>query len=370
MLGEQYTGGTVDIAKCFDQVNRELVKQLAIAAGMPYGILDAYLRYQDNLHVHNAVAGGIGKGFTRRTGIPQGCPFSMMFIALVLDPWITQQRIAGNFPKILADDILLVAKGPDMLHKFSGGLADTHQYLVDMGARIAPDKNTNFASTTEAREWLKKTYWRAVGGAIKVEDNFRYLGAHICITGRNTANTLRKRFNSAICIMKKVARLPVNRSCKAKLIRAKIFPAALYGSEVCQPTERDIATLSTAIAGVIANKSVHHDIDWLFASCSRGKDLDVVSNLLARKVTMLRRNIAKRPQELWMYRDMVCRHAASGTPGATCQRNNEAQNDGTFDNISPAPHPTRASRAMWKDGPPHQTPSHTSWQIWYIWEPC
>ena len=146
-MGEQYTGGTVDIAKCFDQVNRELIKQLAIEAGMPYGILDAYLRYQENLLVHNAVARGIGKGFKRRTGIPQGCPFSMMYIALIMRPWARMQKTEGNFPKVLADDILLVATGPLMLRKFADGLAETHQYLVDMGARIAPDKNMNFAST-------------------------------------------------------------------------------------------------------------------------------------------------------------------------------------------------------------------------------
>ena len=82
LQGTPYTGGTVDIAKCFDQINRELVKQIATAAGMPAGILDAYLRFQDELLVHNSVARGIGKGFKRKTGIPQGCPFSMLYMSL------------------------------------------------------------------------------------------------------------------------------------------------------------------------------------------------------------------------------------------------------------------------------------------------
>ena len=74
MLKTPYAGGTVDIQKCFDQINRELLGQMAKNAGMDPVVLEAYLRFQNNLLVHNAVARGIGIGFTRRTGIPQGCP--------------------------------------------------------------------------------------------------------------------------------------------------------------------------------------------------------------------------------------------------------------------------------------------------------
>lgn len=35
--GTEYAGGMVDIATCFDQINRELLEQLAIEAGVPPG---------------------------------------------------------------------------------------------------------------------------------------------------------------------------------------------------------------------------------------------------------------------------------------------------------------------------------------------
>ena len=59
---QSYTGGSADIYKCFDQVQRPLIYKLLEQAGMPAGILSAYKRYMDQVLVHNAVAGGLGKG--------------------------------------------------------------------------------------------------------------------------------------------------------------------------------------------------------------------------------------------------------------------------------------------------------------------
>lgn len=78
---------------------------LAANAGMDPGVLSAYLRYQDGMVVHNSVARGIGKGFLRRIGIPQGCPFSMLFMALLLRPWHMQQAKKGKNAFSLADEV-------------------------------------------------------------------------------------------------------------------------------------------------------------------------------------------------------------------------------------------------------------------------
>ena len=106
--GDSYCGGTVDIAKCFDQINRELLKLIALAAGMPTKIVDAYMRFQDDLLVHNTVASGIGIGFKRRCGIPQGCPLSMIFITLMLRPWLLMMSGLGNQAFGLTDDLSLI----------------------------------------------------------------------------------------------------------------------------------------------------------------------------------------------------------------------------------------------------------------------
>ena len=101
----------------------ELVRQLAVDAGMDHGVLSAYIRYQEGLLLHNSVARGIGKGFLSRTGIPQGCPLSMLFITLLLRPWLMMQAKEGHVGKTLADDIYLMTFGKFMIPNFSAAFA-------------------------------------------------------------------------------------------------------------------------------------------------------------------------------------------------------------------------------------------------------
>ena len=42
--GESYVGGTTDIIKCFDQVNRQLLHRVLTRMGLPEDILQAYKR--------------------------------------------------------------------------------------------------------------------------------------------------------------------------------------------------------------------------------------------------------------------------------------------------------------------------------------
>ena len=59
---------------------------------MPPAVLDSYRKYQENLQVRNSIAGGLGRLYRKKTSIPQGDPFSMMFTALLMRPWIMEMR--------------------------------------------------------------------------------------------------------------------------------------------------------------------------------------------------------------------------------------------------------------------------------------
>ena len=82
--GSPVTGGAVDIHKCFDQILRPIVYKLAGLAGMPVAVLDTYKRYQEGLEVRNSIAGGLGRSYRKEASIPQGDPFSMMLVALIM----------------------------------------------------------------------------------------------------------------------------------------------------------------------------------------------------------------------------------------------------------------------------------------------
>ena len=82
----------------------------------------------------------------------------MTVVALLMRAWIIEMRAIDVDAKVLADDVLMVVKGRRMLRQFTKALDYTHQYLQDMGSRIAPAKSYNFASTVIGRKWLEETW--------------------------------------------------------------------------------------------------------------------------------------------------------------------------------------------------------------------
>ena len=143
-----FCGGVADIAKFFDQLRRPLVYKLSETAGMPPGTLKAYEGFLEKLEIYNSVAGGLGTPYQRRCGIPQGCPFSMMLVALTMRPWVfLMKTIPEKKAYILADDVLLLSTGTNMVRNAADAIYKTRDFLHTMGARVAPDKSYNFAST-------------------------------------------------------------------------------------------------------------------------------------------------------------------------------------------------------------------------------
>ncbi len=68
------SGGASDIYKCFDQICRDLLKAILLAAGFPRRLLFPYFSMIDHLEVFNSFAGHLGEGHYHPCGIPQGCP--------------------------------------------------------------------------------------------------------------------------------------------------------------------------------------------------------------------------------------------------------------------------------------------------------
>ena len=68
---QPFSGGAVDIMKCFDQIDRQLLYALAKQTGLPQGILNVYSNYQEHMHVRSTVHGGIGAPFTDALGSPR-----------------------------------------------------------------------------------------------------------------------------------------------------------------------------------------------------------------------------------------------------------------------------------------------------------
>eukprot|EP00973_Karenia_brevis_P064832 9005585-Karenia_brevis.AAC.1 len=87
------------------------------------------------------MSGSLGVPHKHPCGIPQGCPLSMAFISLYMRAWQLQMVHMKALPRTLADDLLLITKGPRALHLFQVAFASTIQHLQALGGRVAPAKS-------------------------------------------------------------------------------------------------------------------------------------------------------------------------------------------------------------------------------------
>ena len=227
---------------------------------MPEGVAKAYEEYISNLKVYNCLAGGMGTPYRRRCGIPQGCPFSMTIVALIMMPWIMIMRTyAGISCFILADDVLILGTGIKMVSNFAKALDATHEYLHLMGAKVAPDKSYNFASCKKARGWLRTTLWKRIDSGIEVIQDFRYLGARLTSAKATCSSTLDKRWGKAIQQLRKLRYCPATAEAKAKVILAKVYAAAMYGVEAAQASPLKMANLAATVIDAFKSKNNNHN---------------------------------------------------------------------------------------------------------------
>ena len=157
---------SVDVYKCFDQLVRPLLTRLAARAGMPLPILHAYEAFQDNLTVFNQIAGELGQPHQHRCSIPQGCPFSMLMVALIMKPWLGLMRTEAEVvPRILADDLFLHAARQGHAARMVKGMRLSMCYFQDISARIAPGKCFVGSSCPSTRANLRRLDW---GGGMTI----------------------------------------------------------------------------------------------------------------------------------------------------------------------------------------------------------
>ncbi len=142
----QIAGGSIDVYKCFDQLNKPLIIQLAKEAGMPARVLTAYANYINNMQVHFQVGNSVDQPHQDKASLPQGCPFSMTMVALLMKPWLSKMHQAKVTPRCLADDLMIVATGHEHQSRYINAMNISREFFHDIGAKIADNKCFSFSA--------------------------------------------------------------------------------------------------------------------------------------------------------------------------------------------------------------------------------
>ena len=124
----------------------------------------------------------------------------------------------------------------------------------------------------------------------------RDLGAHMSTTSVLRGGTLTKRFREATSTANRLARTSTSQRNKTTVVRTKVLPKALYGSEVQPIADQPMAALRSAILKAVGPRSARRSVDLAMlcaAQFNNDSDMDPLVQQLVRKVRCLRRFHAK-----------------------------------------------------------------------------
>ncbi len=187
---------------------------------MPKRVLKAYSGFLEDMKVRFQLGGTLGAKHGDPTSIPQGCPFSMSLIALLLRPWIMVMRELGVSPRALADDLFFLSEGPGHGKKALWAMEKSREYFSDIGAKVAEKKCLMGSTCPQTRRFFRNSKWQKRGegiyeeGPINVSNNFRDLGCHMCLDNTGAATTTSQRIYKAVASLKKLRWIPISKQEK------------------------------------------------------------------------------------------------------------------------------------------------------------
>ena len=98
-------------------------------------------------------------------------------------------------------------------------------------------------------------------------------------------------------MVRKVGKLPMAEDSRARVIRTKTNPGALYGVEAC-PVNRDaLATYRASMVDALAETKNNRSSDLVFALSCDGQDLDPEVDILRRRAVAMRRYLSLYPEQ-------------------------------------------------------------------------
>ncbi len=202
----------------------------------------------------------------------------------------------GITPRALADDLFLFTEGKRHGPRIVEGMKLSRRFFEDIGAKVADRKCFLSSTCPSTRETLRHYDWDGQGLRLPVKNHFRDLGCHLCLDNTSSASTTSDRLRVAISSTHKVRRLPISKADKRMIILANILPAALYGIEMVKTNKALIDELGAAIAGAVGPRSARRARAGVFEARSEGKEIDPKVVQLTRRVSLLRRILAKFPE--------------------------------------------------------------------------
>ena len=235
-------GVVLDIIKCFNTVQRAMIKAALYRLGFDRQIVDAWMRALGQLNRTVLIDSHVYGNSSSTTGLPEGDPLSIVgmycltfwFRAFVLDV------APASLPVGYADNWEALFPNVFELRNFLPALSD---FLDALRLPVNPGKCWAWSLDPEQRNVLRGLQWREQTLPLKLQA--RELGADISYCLKKAARVRNSRVQSAHQRLLRLGGLSLPRPFKQRLLLAGIWPHALHAAETAEVPKTVFGRLRT-----------------------------------------------------------------------------------------------------------------------------
>jgi len=281
----------IDYSKAFDCVQHKKLWQIMKNMGFPSHLIYLIATLYQNQQAAVRVNGETSEWFEVQKGVRQGCILSPNLFNVYAENIMRQVYEDENRTKFDALNIggyeipeLRYADDTTLLSSTASGLEKTIMSVKSHSEAQNLYLNANKTKIMNTDKTKTKTKITINGEELENVNKFEYLGSMLCNNG-DGIKEIKRRLNMALQKLKQMKNIwqGTNRKTKLKLLRACIFPIAIYGCEAW--------TISQTAAKLITSfemKCYRRVLKILWTDMKTNKDilaeLDIIDKWLLKSV--------------------------------------------------------------------------------------
>eukprot|EP00438_Fugacium_kawagutii_P015502 Skav201350 [mRNA] locus=scaffold2643:37261:41997:+ [translate_table: standard] len=284
-------GLVLDITKCFNILDRRLLRQVLVHTGFPVTLVNAWFSALDNL-TRRVLLGGYCYGSSAsHTGVPEGDPLSV--VAMYVMAWAFGQYMVSYHgdlvPATYADNWQLLTRTSRHLFQV---IPTLERFLECACLPVAPSKCWVWSLTPLGRKRLRSL--RLFEASVPLQFQGKELGADVSYCYRKAAKVRNGRVLTGIHRFHRLAGLPTSRGHKTRLLLSGIFPHVLHGAETSSVPRTVLQRLRT-YASLALNLRKKGSSPWLACLVGTYRCVDPEYILLMNRIQLFRQVVRELP---------------------------------------------------------------------------
>ena len=243
--GRPLCGFVLDIIKCFNVLDRGLLKTLFDQLGFDPAVTGLWMLALRDMQRSVLVGGYVYGSSSSNSGIPEGDPLSVvgMFVFAYSFFRYIENREPSALVATYADNWEVLAAKPSALKQ---ALQETETFLAAFHLPVAVSKCWTWA--IRARDRKTQRTFLLFQEPLPVKLSARELGADISYCYKRAAKVRNARVKSGHMRLLKLAGLPVPIWRKTRLLLSSVFPHSLHAAETSWMPKTTLQRLRTKVA--------------------------------------------------------------------------------------------------------------------------